>query len=93
MQKKKVIIKEETDELILPQNTSDILIPQEVTTIGWDEQEELDYSKVTTLPVLPVVRKPSLPTQDWPRRPSGWKHFSYYYHYHYYYYYKPENKI
>ena len=45
-----------------------------MSTIGWDDQEELDYSKViqdTSLPILPVVRKPSLPTEDqWQRRPS-----------------------
>ena len=49
-----------------------------MSVVGWDNQEELDYSKIrqdsnSDLPILPIVRKSSMPTdvENWQRRPSG----------------------
>ena len=82
LQKKKVVIKESDQD---PQQGGylhdDILEPQEVTAIGWEDEEELDYTKIAGqdsntpgLPVLPVVQKSSVQTTDmtnFQRRPSG----------------------
>ncbi len=82
LQKKKVVIKESVQD---PQQGGylhdDILEPQEVTAIGWEDEDELDYTKIAGqdsntpgLPVLPVVRKSSIQTTDlvnFQRRPSG----------------------
>lgn len=63
-------------------DSSDVLIPQEVEAIGWDDQEELDYSKIqqqpssslrSGLPVLSMMDQPSVEMGDITRqrRPSG----------------------